>query len=131
VLHYGGATVTGGVVKNQQYVTSYFRRYLNEKNIIRNIIKNYSFPLGIPLLAMLIIIHTLEMIVLAILGKFKAVKCYLDAYWWNIAHIKSTLQYREKVQRERTVSDSEILKRVYWSYSKLIAFKNLGFPKFQ
>lgn len=129
--HFGGGAVLGGVVKKKKYETSYFRRYLNEKNVLRNILKNYSFPVNVVLLTILMALHTAEILVLLLLGKWKVVKCYLDAYWWNIKNLPNTLQFREKVQARRTVSDIELMKRMYWSYSKLIAFKNLGIPDFK
>lgn len=131
LLHYGGATVLGGVAKSNKYQTSYFRRFLNEKNVLRNIFKNYSFPINIILFLILFSFHLAEVIVLTLLGKFRAVKCYLDAYWWNITHFLNTLAFRKKVQAKRTISDGELMSRMYWSYSKLIAFKNLGVPEFK
>ncbi|KXK07442.1 MAG: GalNAc(5)-diNAcBac-PP-undecaprenol beta-1,3-glucosyltransferase [Microgenomates bacterium OLB22] len=129
--HFGGGAVLGGVVKKKKYETSYFRRFLNEKNVLRNILKNYSFPLNILIFSMIAFLHTGEILVLALLGKWKVINCYLKAYWWNITHLSNTLQFRKAVQEKRSIGDWELLKRMYWSYSKLIAFKNLGIPHFK
>ncbi len=58
------------------------------------------------------------------------VKCYLAAYKWNLLKLESTLAMRKVVQRNRIVSDVEIISRMYFTYSKLETFKRLGVPKF-
>lgn len=131
LIHYGGATVLGGVTKTKTYSASYFRHYLNVKNVVRNIIKNYSFPLNILILLILMAFHVAEIIVLTLILKFKVVKCYIDAYLWNILHLPNTLAYRQKVQSKRVVSDGEIMKRMYWSYSKVHALFRHGVPEFK
>lgn len=130
-LHYGGATVPGRRTEKKKYVSSYFRRYLNEKNVIRNMMKNYSLLFLTVLLPILVLIHVIESTVLLILGKYKAAQCYFDAYRWNILNFKNTLKFRKKVQSNRKVSDFEIMKRIHFNYSKLYAFIKLGMPEFQ
>lgn len=130
LLHYGGSTVPGNI-KGKKYISSYFRRYLNEKNIMRNILKNYSFPLCLIILSALLVLHLGEIIVLSCLMKWNAVQCYLKAYLWNIKNWKNTMEFRQMVQRKRTVSDFSLMKRMYFDYSKLRAFRKLGFPEFQ
>ncbi len=130
LLHYGGSTVPGNI-KGKKYVSSYFRRYLNEKNIVRNILKNYSFPLVVIILVSILALHLAEIIILSILFKWNAVECYLKAYAWNIKNISDTLKYRRWVQKNRKISDFVLMKKMYLSYSKLRAFKKLGFPEFQ
>ncbi len=134
VYHYGGGTVTGGSAgakKSAKYVSSYFRRYQNEKNIVRNILKNYSFPLNIIILLLLLLIHSLEILILTLMFKGKAAFCYFRAYWWNIVNLKDTLKFREQIQSRRTVSDPSLMKKMYWSYSKLYSLKKLGIPQFK
>lgn len=129
--HYGGGTVLGGGPKSQRYQSSYFRRYLNEKNVIRNILKNYSFPLCLVILLILLMLHGTEIVLLAVLLKWKVVACYLKAYKWNILNLRNTLEFRKKVQEKRVVSDINLMKRMYWSYSKLYALVKLGLPQFK
>lgn len=130
LYHYSGGVVPGGgkVKEGFVYKTSSFRIYLNQKNIIRNMLKNYSIPFLILLLPILILIHLSEIIVLSLLGKFNAVKCYVRAYFWNLTHIKQTLLLRRWVQKRRKVSDLVLLKRMYFAYSKLTALYRLGIP---
>ncbi len=129
--HYGGGTVLGGGPKSQRYQSSYFRRYLNEKNVIRNILKNYSFPLCLVILSILLMLHCLEIVLLAILLKWKVVACYLKAYKWNILNLRSTLEFRKRVQEKRVVSDLTLMKKMYWSYSKIYSLLKLGLPQFK
>ncbi len=131
VYHYSGGTVLGGANKIKKYSTSYFRRYLNERNIVRNILKNYSFPLCIIILSLLLFLHAVEIVALTILMKWRVIACYLEAYLWNIENLKNTLEYRKKIQKKRKISDFVLLKKMYWSYSKFIAFLRVGIPQFK
>ena len=131
LYHYGGGTVLGGTKKGSRYASSYLRRYLNEKNIIRNILKNYSALMCIIILPLLLIIHVVEMISLLFLLQGRVINCYIKAYWWNIKNIRNTLQLRSHIQDKRTVSDSKIIKQMYWRYSKLASLKSVGVPDFK
>lgn len=130
IYHFSGGTVIGGSSKKNRYSTNYFRRYLNEKNVIRNMLKNYSFPLCLILLLILLLLHFFEIIILLFLTKWKVVLCYLKAYAWNIKNINNTLVMRKKIQRTRQISDYSLMKNMYWSYSKLVAFSRHGMPSF-
>ncbi len=134
LYHYGGGTVLGGNTgknKSSRYTSSYLRRYLNEKNIIRNILKNYSYPLGLVILLFLLLLHSVELLALGILLKWKVIKCYLQAYWWNFIHLQETLRVHKNIQQYRVVSDWELMKRMYWSYSKINALIKVGVPQFK
>ena len=131
LYHYYGGTATITINKEDVYTTSYFRRYLNERNVIRNILKNYSLLFIVPILSGLLLIHTVEMSLLLMIGKWKVVRCYLNAYRWNLRNIKNTLDQRRMVQSKRTVSDAQIIKQMYWKYSKFHAFLKVGMPDFK
>ncbi len=128
-FHYGGATVSGNRTKKDSYETSKFRRFLNEKNVLRNLLKNYSLLFLIVLFPLLLTLHAVEIVVLVLTGRTDLAKWYFDSYRWNIDHIKSTLKFRKKIQKKRTVSDLVIITRLYPVYSKLYAFIKLGFPE--
>ncbi len=127
--HYSGGVVLGGASKNKRYQTSYLRRYLNERNVIRNVLKNYGFPLCVVALFFLLSIHLLEIAVLGIAFQGKTVSCYLKAYRWNLLNIKNTLRYRKEVQQKRVISDLVLMKRMHLDYSKFHSFVKLGFPQ--
>lgn len=131
LYHYFGGTASVRTENKMKYVSSYFRRYMNERNIIRNILKNYSFPTFLLILLGLGIFHFFEILFFTILGNFKAVECYLAAYKWNLLKLKNTLRVRSRIQKKRVVSDIDILKRMYFTYAKLKTFRQLGVPKFE
>lgn len=129
--HYSGGVVLGGAAKEGRYATSYFRRYLNEKNVIRNIIKNYSWYVAPCMLSAVIFLDIGEAILLCIMGEGRAAWCYVKALYWNIKNFPNSLAFRKKVQRQRVVSDWSILKAMYFRSSKITAFCRVGMPKFR
>ena len=131
--HYSGGTVVGGVgeAKKNEYQTSYFRRYLNEKNAVRNILKNYSCVVALPVILILALIHLLEITFWLCIGKVKVARCYFDAYGWNLKNIKNTLIFRRKVQKSRMVNDFNLLKTIYKTYGKIKTVLVLGIPMFK
>lgn len=131
LYHYYGGTANVQIDKTNKYVSSYFRRYLNERNIIRNILKNYSFPLVLFIFAILILFHIYEIVFFIITGKLKVVECYLAAYKWNVMKFKNTLSVRKRVQQKRALSDFAVMKYMYFMYSKLNILFRLGIPKFE
>lgn len=130
LYHYYGGTASVATDKSNKYVSSFFRRYLNERNVMRNIIKNYSFPLVLLVLVFLLFFHIGEIFFLLITGNVSVVKCYFAAYWWNIKNLGSSLKIRKRIQKKRIVSDWELLKRMYFKYSKLYMYLKVGMPKF-
>lgn len=129
--HFSGGAAVGGGSKNTKYVTSAFRRYHNERNVIRNILKNYSLFFVVLTLPALLCIQFLEMITLCLMGQFRVAACYVRAYYWNITHIRSTWVYRKQNQAKREVSDFILVKRMYFAYSKFTSLYRIGFPEFK
>ncbi len=129
--HYYGGTALLKVDSKRRLGTSYFRRYYNDRNAMRNIIKNYSYPALIPILSLLIFFYFIEMLLYFFLRDMRAVKCYLRGFKWNIIHLKNTLKLRKIIQAKRKVSDWKLLNKMYWQYSKLILFLKFELPKFQ
>lgn len=129
--HYSGGAAIGGGSKNTRYVTSTFRRYYNERNVIRNIIKNYTFFIAILLLPALFLIHCFEMAILCLMGQLRVAFCYPQAYYWNIVNLRETLRFRKENQEKRVVSDFKLMKRMYFRYSKLTSLYRIGLPIFK
>jgi len=130
VYHHGGGYCEYGPGKDR-YITSRFRRYHNEKNAIRNILKNYSILFAAPILTTLIIFHTLEFIFLYMSGNSPVAKCYLDAYMWNIKNFRDTINFRKKIQNKRKIPDTVIVKRMSFFYEKFHALIKYGIPEFR
>ncbi len=129
LYHFSGGTAPGGnSTGKDKYSLSEFRRFHNEKNIIRNILKNYSLMLAIPILGTLMFIHAIEIIGLTLFGGYKLALCYLRAYWWNISNLQDTMAMRRFIQTKRVLSDFDIIGNMYFRYSKLTAILRLGKP---
>lgn len=131
VYHKGGATVSGGHFRGEeQYKTTSLRRYLNERNAIRNMIKNYSMPYLLPILSLYVFLSLSEMVFLAAISRnFRVIKSYIGAWFWNVYHLPNTLVFRRTVQTARKVTDQEIVKLMYRGYGKLLTVKKIGLPR--
>lgn len=129
--HYYGGTARLDIDSKRRYRTSYFRRFYNDRNAMRNVLKNYSFPVVMVIFPLLSFFYIAEMILFLFLLDFKAAMCYIKTFAWNVRNLKNTLKTRIAIQRRRKVSDWVLLKEMYWQYSKLILFLRFGLPKFQ
>ena len=131
IYHWSGGSVgIGGYPKGGKYETKYHRRFLAERNIIRNIIKNYSWWNVLWVLPYYIMINFAEMLALAATGQADAVyPTYINAYIWNIQNFKSTMVKRKLIQNSRKVSDFHVLKKMYFIPHKFFALLELGVPR--
>ena len=130
IYHWGGLSAGGSPSKKNQYKTTYKRRLYSERNNLATVIKNYSFFTLIFILPFYFLVNVAEMLFLLIFGNPKAISCYLKSYLWNIKHLKNTLKKREKIQKQRKVSDFEIMKNMFFGNAKLLSFIKVGIPKF-
>jgi len=132
IYHYSSGSVgIGGFPKEGiKYETNNNRRFLAERNIIRNIIKNYKWWNILWVLTYYILINIFEMLAMLLTGQLSAVKnTYLKAYAWNIANIKTTMNKRKIIQKTRKVGDFEVMKKMYLFPHKFLALLELGVPK--
>lgn len=131
VYHWsGGAVGVGGFPKDKVYNTNTNRRFLAERNIIRNILKNYQLWNVVWILPFYLAVNLLEMLVLAISGQLHAIpKVYLKAYWWNLDNMPSTLEKRRKIQKSRTVNDFGVMKKMSFFPNKFRIIPEIGIPK--
>lgn len=118
LYHYFGGTEHIKVDK-KKYQSTYFRRYLNERNVLRNMLKNYEVSTLFILLPVLLIIHIGENLIFLLTGRWRVISCYIQSYIWNLNNLNNTLKMRKKIQKNRTVSDAEIFKHMYLTYSKI------------
>jgi hypothetical protein len=132
VYHFsGGAVGIGGYPgSKERYVTNSNRRFLAERNIIRNILKNYS-PINLLwVLPYYLSINIMEITALVVTGQaISAYRSYIKAYVWNIRNIRNTLEKRSQIQNIRTVSDKKVLQNMYLFPHKFLALLELGIPK--
>lgn len=99
------------------------RRYLGERNNIRSILKNYSYPAQVLIIPIYLMINCLEVGYLLLAGQFKTVR---EAYWraWtnNLKDRREIAREHAKVQRLRVINDWEYLKRTRLVIGKWRAF---------
>jgi len=132
IYHFSGGSVGIGGYPNskEKYVTNSNRRFLAERNIIRNILKNYSIWNVWWILLYYFCINIVEAVALVLTGQASsAYNSYFRAYVWNIKNIKSTFSKRKQIQQIRTVGDIEVMKNMYFLPHKILAFLELGVPK--
>lgn len=109
--------------------TNYFRRKVAERNMIRSMLKNYSFKSLLSIIPQYICLSIAEVGFLLLAFRFKAIwKSYLPAYWWNIINFQDTIRARKRVIRR--VNDDYIRKIMSKHIGKLFVLKNFGIPKF-
>lgn len=118
-------------MKNGAYVTNIWKRHVGERNLIRSLLKNYSFGNLLKIFPRYVLISLAEVTAFTLLGRFKVVwSAYIMAYWWNILRLRETLRLRKKIQYERKSDDSVVLKRMGRKSGKFQLFKKIGIPKF-
>lgn len=131
VYHYSGGSIRGGAIKDGKFKTNYFRRYLGERNILLNLLKNYSLHNLAWVLPINLVINLSEVFLYLLLFKPKVSFCYIKAYWWNIKNLNKTLQKRNLIQMQRKKSDAALFKKMYWGSSKFKILLKIGIPKFK
>ena len=130
IYHWGGLSAGGRPSEKHKYKTTYLRRFFSERNNLTTLLKNYSSLALFFILPFYLLINIAEAIFFLCLGDFKAINCYLESYLWNIKHLKNTLKKRRKIQKQRKVSDFQIIKNMYFGSAKLLSFIKVGIPKF-
>lgn len=132
VYHECGGTIEGSKKKSERHTTTVLRRFLTERNILRNQLKNYQLPTLLIILPLHFLMLACEMTLFLMTGKPRLIKeIYLRAILDNIRVIPDTLRQRAKIQRLRLINDFTLLKNVTFKISKLEVLKNIGIPLFQ
>jgi len=129
VLHKSGGSIGCGGRAENNFSTSLFRRYYGEKNIIRNILKNYSWYNLLWILPLIFIINLAEISMFILTGNPKVVLAYIKAYWWNILNLRSTFSKRRWIQSRRIIGDKDIMKYMYKGSAKLKLLLKVGIPR--
>ena len=130
IYHVYSGTAGGKAIKKGGYSTTYFRRYLSERNNIRTLLKNYSLKSLAVVIPLYLILNLGEILLFLVNLRFKAIFCYLRAYYWNIVNLGDTISKRRKVQNFRKVEDGVIREMMYNGSAKIAIFKKTGIPKF-
>ncbi|MDO9464794.1 MAG: glycosyltransferase family 2 protein [bacterium] len=128
ILHKSGGSIGCGGKAESDFSTNVFRRYHGEKNIIRNILKNYSCYNLLWVLPSIFIINLAEVILFTFIGKPKVVLSYIKAYQWNIINLRSTLRKRKWIQSRRIIGDRDIIDHMYKGSAKFKLLLKVGIP---
>ena len=112
VRHIGGFSLDKRVLK---------RMYLNHRNSMITLVKNYSAP---SLLRVLPVKLFLEAFIMggALLRNPKRSRAVVMAFAWLLTHLPTVLRLRAEVQGARRVPDSEIFPRLYLGMAPLWYF---------
>ncbi|MDD2703353.1 MAG: glycosyltransferase family 2 protein [Candidatus Omnitrophica bacterium] len=130
VYHAAGASA-GGTMDKGMYRSTLFRRYLSERNNIRTLFKDYGYFSLLFVFPLYFLINVSEIVFFLLVLQPKTAYCYLKAYGWNVLHFADTLRCRMKIQRERAVSDQEILNGMYKGSGKLLVVRKVRVPVFE
>lgn len=135
VYHKGGGAASGAPGDNiykekGEYVTSVWRRYHAEKNILRTLLKNWSLPSLLKVLPIFFFLYFSEIFLYVVTRRSNAALAYLKALLWNIRNIKDTWRKRYEVQMLRKVSDREIRQKMIKGIGKILRFRQTGIPYF-
>lgn len=115
----------------KKYRTNMRKRFLGEFNALRSILKNYSLGFLVFILPTYMFINLAEVIGFLLRGDFAVVKnVYFRSYIENLKYLDELKMLRKRIQKERKVSDFEIIKHMDKVSGKLRLFLNMGLPKF-
>lgn len=132
IYHFAGGTVTGGRGSKKSFTSNIRRRYLGEKNQLRNLLKNYSLGSLFTVLPRYFILDAMEMSYFLFSGKIKVLwQAYIKALLWNMRNYRDTLNKRRQIQSMRVVSDAVIRKNMLKKSAKLDTFMRIGAPQFK
>lgn len=127
-VYHAGA---GGSLGQIKYLSFLWRN----QNCLQMLIKNYSTYSLLWVLPLYIIQNLGEILFLILLFKFKIAFSYVQGWWFNIKHIKRTLEKRQKIQAVRKVDDTVIMKKMYFGPGKMLHlacfFRHYSFRYFQ
>lgn len=132
-IHHVSGVVAGGKTvldAKGRYHTTSRKRYFGERNTLRTLLKNYSITSLLKIMPVYLLIALAEIIFFALLGQTGVSWAYLRAIWWNVENFSDTLEKRQRIQKQRKVGDSEIMKDMIKGSSKLNYFKTIRVPIF-
>lgn len=118
------------LVGSSSFSTNVKRRFMNEAFTLRMILKNYSLFTLFLVLPIYFLENLLEICIYLIKGKFKFIlDTYLSAYYWNLRNLRDIFNKRKVVQKNRRISDMELISNIYKLTSKFLLYKKIGFPE--
>lgn len=111
------------------YTTSVFKRYLAERNAMRNMLKNYGMVTLLWVLPLFLFSYLFEILFCLLLLRFAVIgRVYGKALVYNIANAKDTCRARRDIQRTRVITDRELFRSITFRMSKLEFLAKVGIP---
>lgn len=95
------------------------------QNTLQMLIKNYTLHNLFWVLPIYILVNIAEIIAFLLFWKFKIAFSYIEWWIYNIKILPKTLEKRKVIQKNRVISDREIMKYMYkgfWKLSHLINY---------
>jgi GT2 family glycosyltransferase len=88
-------------------------------NLLRTVLKNYSAKTLIIILPLILLQNLLEIIFLTLLLKPCLAYTYIQAWIINLSNIREIFQLRSQIQKNRQISDRQIISKMYWGSGRL------------
>lgn len=129
VHHQVGAVAGGGLAQKRGYTTNLFRRYYAERNLLYNLLKNYSWVSLTWILPGYLVINFATGLFFFLLAQPKVSLAYGRALWWNITHLNTIRKKRNWIQSRRIVTDREVRKLMTKIPSQLFLLARSGIPR--
>lgn len=121
-IYHAGAGSSGSGIK---YNTFLWRN----QNALQALIKNYSIITLLIVLPIYFLQNFLEIIFFLIRGRTDISLSYINGWTYNAKMLKRTLKKRAKIQRDRQISDLEVIKKMYIGFAKAQLVKTLFINK--
>lgn len=104
VYHYGGGTLSEA---------SFRKKYLNHRNSIMMLLKNYEFKTLLWVLPIRLTLEAAAMVLAVKQRDIKRIGAIIGAVIWNSFNLPTLLKERKRIKSIRRRPDSEITKRMY------------------
>ncbi len=90
---------------------SSFAEYLNHRNRLRVLIKNYSLSRLVFVLPFTLVLKGTAVWLSALLSfDYRELNNYLKALLWNVLNLRTTLIMRRRIQSQRNVGDTDVMR---------------------
>lgn len=111
VYHYGSGSTGAGI----KYLCFLWRN----QNTLQMLLKNYSLHNLLWVLPIYVMQNIIEIIFFLIILRPEIAFSYIQGWFFNIKNFSRTMQSRQWVQKNRLISDWEIMKKMYFGFGKL------------
>lgn len=116
IHHASVGSISGGI----KYESFLWRN----QNTLQMLLKNYACANLLWVLPLYFFQNIAEIIFFLLILKPKIALSYFQGWWFNVKNIRKILINRSWVQKNRTVSDTEIFKKMYFGFAKFYHLAN-------